>query len=56
MSLHKCKRCGKDFSSITDEIYCSFECAYAKFGDQNTVLELSKFQCYQNDALWFRSY
>jgi len=36
MGLHKCKRCGKDFASLTDEIYCSFECAYKKFGKRET--------------------
>ncbi len=40
MGLHLCKRCNKEFSTFTDEIYCSFECAYEKFGKQNSSFKI----------------
>ncbi len=40
MGLRLCKRCNKEFSTLTDEIYCSFECAYEKFGKQNSSFKI----------------
>ena len=24
----KCKKCGQEFQTLVDDLYCSFECAY----------------------------
>ncbi len=40
MGLRLCKRCNKEFSTLTDEIYCSFECAYEKFGKQSSSFKI----------------
>ncbi len=40
MGLRLCKRCNKEFSTLTDEIYCSFECAYEKYGKQNSSFKI----------------
>jgi len=40
MGLRLCKRCNKKFSTLTDEIYCSFECTYEKFGKQSSSFKI----------------
>jgi hypothetical protein len=49
MGLHNCKRRGKDFPSLTNEIFALLNVLMKNLEIENPVLKLSEFQCYQND-------